>query len=104
MLCGVGKDRHSKTHIVLWNTSTLRPHPGEVAVLAQAHTDISIHTMKMAHFDERRYMYIHIHYECTVCVCVCVCVCVGVCARACVRACVCLGWCLVEEKTFAYGV
>lgn len=54
-MCGVGKDRHSKTHIVLWSTSSLRPLTGEVSVLAQAHTDISIQTMKIAHFDERRY-------------------------------------------------
>ena len=65
VLCGVGRDRHSKTHIVLWNTSTLRPHPGEVTVLAQAHTDISIHTMKIAHFDEKRYTSTNMTGKCT---------------------------------------
>ena len=55
MLCGVGRDRHSKSHVVLWSTASLRPLSGEVTVLAQAHTDVSVHTMKIAHFDERRY-------------------------------------------------
>ena len=55
VLCGVGRDRHSKSHVVLWNTASLRPLSGEVTVLAQAHTDVSVHTMKIGHFDERRY-------------------------------------------------
>ena len=66
VLCGVGKDRHNKTHIILWNTTSLMSGlikgptiTGEVIVLSQAHTDINITTMKIAHFDEKRFIYIH---------------------------------------------
>ena len=59
MLCGVGRDRHGKSHAVLWNTAPATPQatptPGEVSVLTQAHTDVSISVMKIAHFDEKRY-------------------------------------------------
>ena len=83
LLCGVGKDRHGKSQVVLWNTSqvvlvTAQPTPasgevtptpasGEVTPLTQAHTDVSITTMRIAHFDEKR---------CSVCVpCICMYVC-----------------------------
>ncbi|XP_016417962.1 WD repeat-containing protein 90-like [Sinocyclocheilus rhinocerous] len=53
VLCGVGKDSHNKTTVVLWNTR----HVAEgsvVPVLAKAHTDVDIQTMKIAFFDETR--------------------------------------------------
>uniref|UniRef100_F6WAH4 WD repeat-containing protein 90 n=1 Tax=Xenopus tropicalis TaxID=8364 RepID=F6WAH4_XENTR len=53
VLCGVGKDGHGKTMVVVWNTSQAS-RSGEVAVLAKAHTDIDIQTMKIAFFDDTR--------------------------------------------------
>uniref|UniRef100_A0A673BY86 WD repeat domain 90 n=1 Tax=Sphaeramia orbicularis TaxID=375764 RepID=A0A673BY86_9TELE len=53
ILCGVGKDRHSKTMVVVWNTLHVNKE-GIVTVLAKAHTDVDIHTMKVAFFDETR--------------------------------------------------
>uniref|UniRef100_A0A672KHC3 WD repeat domain 90 n=1 Tax=Sinocyclocheilus grahami TaxID=75366 RepID=A0A672KHC3_SINGR len=53
VLCGVGKDSHNKTTVILWNTR----HVAEgsvVPVLAKAHTDVDIQTMKIAFFDETR--------------------------------------------------
>uniref|UniRef100_A0A8C6J029 WD repeat domain 90 n=1 Tax=Melopsittacus undulatus TaxID=13146 RepID=A0A8C6J029_MELUD len=38
VLCGVGKDGHGKTMVVVWNTAQVT-RGGEVAVLAKAHTD-----------------------------------------------------------------
>ncbi|KAL0984331.1 hypothetical protein UPYG_G00140070 [Umbra pygmaea] len=52
VLCGVGKDSHSKTMVVVWNT--LHATKGEVSVLAKAHTDVDIQTMKIAFFDDTR--------------------------------------------------
>ncbi|XP_050954268.1 WD repeat-containing protein 90 [Labeo rohita] len=53
VLCGVGKDSHNKTTVVLWNTR--RVGEGSVVpVLAKAHTDVDIQTMKIAFFDETR--------------------------------------------------
>ena len=54
VLCGVGKDRHGKTQVVVWNTSRVT-HSGEVCVLARAHTDVSIEQMRVAGFDDSRY-------------------------------------------------
>ncbi|GLD57492.1 WD repeat-containing protein 90 [Lates japonicus] len=52
-LCGVGKDNHNKTMVVVWNTLNVSKG-GEVAILARAHTDVDIHTMKIAFFDDTR--------------------------------------------------
>ena len=55
VLCGVGRDGHGKSLVVLWETAQLRGvGSGEVKVLAKAHTDVSIHTMKIAAFDDSR--------------------------------------------------
>uniref|UniRef100_A0A8C8CV08 WD repeat-containing protein 90 n=1 Tax=Oncorhynchus tshawytscha TaxID=74940 RepID=A0A8C8CV08_ONCTS len=53
VLCGVGKDGHSKTMVVVWNTLRVTKG-GEVSVLAKAHTDVDIQTMKIAFFDDTR--------------------------------------------------
>uniref|UniRef100_A0A8D2N063 WD repeat domain 90 n=1 Tax=Zonotrichia albicollis TaxID=44394 RepID=A0A8D2N063_ZONAL len=54
VLCGVGKDVHSKTMVVVWNTAQVT-HGGGVTVLAKAHTDADIQAMKIAFFDDTRY-------------------------------------------------
>lgn len=56
MLCGVGRDSHGKSQVVLWNTSHVRSN-GEVKVLSKAHTEASIEKMRIAKFDDSRYMY-----------------------------------------------
>ncbi|XP_072229948.1 WD repeat-containing protein 90 [Leuresthes tenuis] len=53
VLCGVGKDSHNKTMVVVWNTRNV-VKGGEVAILAKAHTDVDISTMKIAFFDDTR--------------------------------------------------
>ncbi|KAL6095179.1 wdr90 [Pungitius sinensis] len=53
VLCGVGKDSHNKTMVVVWNTSNVGKG-GEVTILAKAHTDVDIITMKVAFFDDTR--------------------------------------------------
>ncbi|KAJ8284168.1 hypothetical protein COCON_G00030180 [Conger conger] len=53
VLCGVGKDSHSKTLVVVWNTRRVTKGK-EVVVLAKAHTDVDVHTMKIAFFDDTR--------------------------------------------------
>ncbi|XP_026206822.1 WD repeat-containing protein 90 isoform X2 [Anabas testudineus] len=53
ILCGVGKDSHNKTMVVVWNTLNVGKG-GEVTILAKAHTDVDIHTMKVAFFDDTR--------------------------------------------------
>uniref|UniRef100_A0A3B4ZIF7 WD repeat domain 90 n=1 Tax=Stegastes partitus TaxID=144197 RepID=A0A3B4ZIF7_9TELE len=53
ILCGVGKDSHNKTMVVVWNTLNVSKR-GEVTVLAKAHTDVDIHTMKVTFFDDTR--------------------------------------------------
>ncbi|KAM4715856.1 WD repeat-containing protein 90 [Anableps anableps] len=53
VLCGVGKDRHNKTMVVVWNTLNTSKG-GVVTVLAKAHTDVDIFTMKVAFFDDTR--------------------------------------------------
>ncbi|XP_077130322.1 WD repeat-containing protein 90 isoform X3 [Ranitomeya variabilis] len=52
-LCGVGKDGHGKNMVVVWDTSRAG-RGGEVVVLAKAHTDVDIQTMKVAFFDDTR--------------------------------------------------
>uniref|UniRef100_A0A663LQT0 WD repeat-containing protein 90 n=1 Tax=Athene cunicularia TaxID=194338 RepID=A0A663LQT0_ATHCN len=53
VLCGVGKDGHGKTMVVVWNAAQVTCG-GEVAVLAKAHTDVDIQALKIAFFDDRR--------------------------------------------------
>ncbi|XP_074742639.1 WD repeat-containing protein 90 isoform X2 [Strix uralensis] len=53
VLCGVGKDGHGKTMVVVWNAAQVT-RGGEVAVLAKAHTDVDIQALKIAFFDDRR--------------------------------------------------
>uniref|UniRef100_A0A8B9M989 WD repeat-containing protein 90 n=1 Tax=Accipiter nisus TaxID=211598 RepID=A0A8B9M989_9AVES len=53
VLCGVGKDGHGKTMVVVWNTAQVT-RGGEVAVLAKAHTDVDIQALKIAFFDDTR--------------------------------------------------
>ncbi|XP_022046552.2 WD repeat-containing protein 90 isoform X1 [Acanthochromis polyacanthus] len=53
ILCGVGKDNHNKTMVVVWNTLNVGKG-GEVTILAKAHTDVDIHTMKVTFFDDTR--------------------------------------------------
>ncbi|XP_069761479.1 WD repeat-containing protein 90 isoform X2 [Narcine bancroftii] len=53
VLCGVGKDGHGKTMIMVWNTSKIN-QDGEVLVMAKAHTEVDIQVMKIAAFDDTR--------------------------------------------------
>uniref|UniRef100_A0A674I133 WD repeat-containing protein 90 n=1 Tax=Terrapene triunguis TaxID=2587831 RepID=A0A674I133_9SAUR len=53
VLCGIGKDGHGKTMVVVWNTAQVN-QGGEVVVLAKAHTDVDIQTLKIAFFDDTR--------------------------------------------------
>uniref|UniRef100_A0A4W3J426 WD repeat domain 90 n=1 Tax=Callorhinchus milii TaxID=7868 RepID=A0A4W3J426_CALMI len=53
VLCGVGKDGHGKTMVVVWNTAKVNPD-GEVVVMAKAHTEVDIQMMKIASFDDTR--------------------------------------------------
>ncbi|KAM9015938.1 WD repeat-containing protein 90 isoform 1-T1 [Ara ararauna] len=53
ILCGVGKDGHGKTMVVVWNTAQVT-QGGEVAVLAKAHTDVDIQALKVTSFDDTR--------------------------------------------------
>lgn len=39
--------------VVVWNTLNISKG-GEVTILAKAHTDVDIHTMKVAFFDDTR--------------------------------------------------
>ncbi|XP_029431995.1 WD repeat-containing protein 90 isoform X2 [Rhinatrema bivittatum] len=53
ILCGIGKDKHGKTMVVVWNTAQASQR-GEVVMLAKAHTDVDIQAMKIAFFDDTR--------------------------------------------------
>ncbi|XP_066496904.1 WD repeat-containing protein 90 [Tiliqua scincoides] len=53
ILCGTGKDGHGKTVVIVWNTVEVT-HGGEVVMLAKAHTDVDIQTLKIAFFDDTR--------------------------------------------------
>ena len=52
----MGKDRHGKSQVVMWNTARVAHSAGDVSVLAKAHTDASIERMRVAAFDDSRYM------------------------------------------------
>ncbi|KAJ3608445.1 hypothetical protein NHX12_025492 [Muraenolepis orangiensis] len=54
VLCGVGKDKLNKTLVVVWDTAHVHRRGEAVAVLAKAHTDVDVRTMKVAHFDDTR--------------------------------------------------
>lgn len=41
--------------VVVWNTQNVSKD-GEVTILAKAHTDVDISTMKVAFFDDTRYL------------------------------------------------
>ncbi|XP_009077103.1 PREDICTED: WD repeat-containing protein 90, partial [Acanthisitta chloris] len=53
VLCGVGKDGHGKTILVVWNTAQVTCG-GQVTMLAKAHTDVDIQALKIASFDDTR--------------------------------------------------
>ncbi|XP_054849422.1 WD repeat-containing protein 90 isoform X2 [Eublepharis macularius] len=53
ILCGTGTDGHGKTVVVVWNTAQAS-RGGEVELLAKAHTDVDIQTLKIAFFDDTR--------------------------------------------------
>ncbi|XP_030626042.1 WD repeat-containing protein 90 [Chanos chanos] len=53
VLCGVGKDNHHKTMVIVWNTEHVTKG-GVVSVLAKAHTDADVQSMKIAYFDDTR--------------------------------------------------
>uniref|UniRef100_A0A8B9LBR8 WD repeat domain 90 n=1 Tax=Astyanax mexicanus TaxID=7994 RepID=A0A8B9LBR8_ASTMX len=53
VLCGVGKDSHNKTMVVVWNTQRATKG-GVVTIMAKAHTDVDVQTMKIAFFDDTR--------------------------------------------------
>ncbi|KAJ6659778.1 hypothetical protein lerEdw1_018494 [Lerista edwardsae] len=53
ILCGTGKDGHGKTVVIVWNATEVT-HGGEVVMLAKAHTDVDIQTLKIAFFDDTR--------------------------------------------------
>lgn len=44
--------------VVVWNTQHVTKG-GPVTVMAKAHTDVDIQTMKIAFFDDTRYIHIH---------------------------------------------
>jgi len=46
--------------VVVWNTSNVSKG-GEVTILAKAHTDVDILTMKVAAFDDTRYPHFSHH-------------------------------------------
>ncbi|XP_072042911.1 WD repeat-containing protein 90-like [Amphiura filiformis] len=53
VLCGVGKDGHGKNMVVIWDTSRVIKR-GEVSVMAKAHSDVDIKTMKISPYDRTR--------------------------------------------------
>ncbi|XP_041938455.1 WD repeat-containing protein 90 isoform X2 [Alosa sapidissima] len=53
VLCGVGKDGHNKTMLVVWNTESVTKK-GVVCVLGKAHTDVDIRALQITCCDETR--------------------------------------------------
>ena len=53
MLCGVGRDSHGKSQVVLWGTAQAS-RSGDVSVITKAHTDAGINRMRIAGFDDSR--------------------------------------------------
>lgn len=52
--------------VLVWNTVKVSKG-GELTILAKAHTDVDIHTMKVAFFDDTRYL---------ACLCLCFWLCI----------------------------
>ncbi|ELR62902.1 WD repeat-containing protein 90, partial [Bos mutus] len=53
LLCGVGKDRHGRTTVLVWGVAQLG-RGGEAIILAQAHSDADVQVFRVAFFDEAR--------------------------------------------------
>ncbi|XP_039740696.1 WD repeat-containing protein 90 isoform X1 [Pteropus medius] len=53
LLCGVGKDHHGRTMVVVWDMDQVR-QGGETVILTKVHTDIDIQAFEVASFDETR--------------------------------------------------
>ncbi|KAL2078258.1 hypothetical protein ACEWY4_025943 [Coilia grayii] len=53
VLCGVGKDGHNKTMLVVWNTESVAKK-GVVCVLGKAHTDVDIRALQITCCDDMR--------------------------------------------------
>lgn len=53
LLCGVGKDHHGRTMVVVWDMDQVR-QGGEAVILTKVHTDIDIQAFEVASFDETR--------------------------------------------------
>ena len=53
VLCGVGKNHHGKTQVVVWDILKLQGEGG-VSVLARANTEANIERMRISEFDESR--------------------------------------------------
>ncbi|XP_063077510.1 WD repeat-containing protein 90 [Engraulis encrasicolus] len=53
VLCGVGRDAHSKTMLVVWSSESVLKK-GVVSVLAKAHTDVDIRALKVSCCDDMR--------------------------------------------------
>jgi WD40 repeat protein len=53
VLCGVGKDKHGKTQIVLWDTKDVRSK-NTVRILAKASTDVHINCIQFVPHDSMR--------------------------------------------------
>ena len=46
--------------VVVWNTERVL-RGGEVQLLAKAHTDVDIQRIRIAHFDDTRYLSVHLY-------------------------------------------
>ncbi|KAM9724960.1 WD repeat-containing protein 90 isoform 1-T1 [Dama dama] len=53
LLCGVGKDRHGRTTVLVWDVAQLG-RGGEAVILAKAHSDADVQAFQVAFFDEAR--------------------------------------------------
>ncbi|XP_069425535.1 WD repeat-containing protein 90 isoform X10 [Ovis canadensis] len=53
LLCGVGKDRHGRTTVLVWGMAQLG-RGGEAVILAKAHSDADVQAFEIAAFDEAR--------------------------------------------------
>ncbi|XP_055265016.1 WD repeat-containing protein 90 isoform X3 [Moschus berezovskii] len=53
LLCGVGKDRHGRTTVLVWGMAQLG-RDGEAVILAKAHSDADVQAFQVAFFDEAR--------------------------------------------------
>ncbi|XP_043312643.1 WD repeat-containing protein 90 isoform X2 [Cervus canadensis] len=53
LLCGVGKDRHGRTTVLVWDVAQLG-RGREAIILAKAHSDADVQAFQVAFFDEAR--------------------------------------------------